>query len=71
VAADKPFTVKSIHVFTKVNKKFLVSVFNVKTPFFILNDLKDFNGIIGLDLLKHTSKELKKSSLLKRKKLTS
>jgi len=50
VAADKPFTVKSIHGFTKINKKCLVSVFNVKTPFFILNDLKDFNGIIGLDL---------------------
>jgi len=58
VAADKPFTVKSIHGFTKINKKCLVSVFNVKMPFSILNDLKDFNGIIGLDLLKQVNAKL-------------
>lgn len=54
MAADKPFTVNSIHRCTKIDKKCLVSVFKVKTPFFILKNLKDF----GLDLLKQVNAKL-------------
>jgi len=48
VAAEKPFTVKLIHGCTKIDKKGLVSMFNVKTPFYILNILRDLADIIGL-----------------------
>jgi len=33
-------------------------VFNVKTLFFIINNLRDFDGIIGLDLLKEVNAKL-------------
>jgi len=33
-------------------------VFNVKTPFFILNNLRDFDGIIGVDLIKQVNAKL-------------
>jgi len=58
VEVEKSFTVKSIHGFTKIDKKCLVSMFNVKTSFFILNNLKDFDGIIVLDLNKQVNAKL-------------
>lgn len=49
---DKPFQVKSLHGHTRIERKCQIQLFKTKTYFFILENLSDFHGIIGLDLLK-------------------
>lgn len=51
VPVDKPFTFNSIHGSDSVTKKFLLTIFGHTTPFFLLDILSSFDGIIGLDLL--------------------
>jgi len=51
IDVEKPFQVKSIHGGTKIDKKCIINIFNVESPFFILSTLDDFDAIIGLDLL--------------------
>lgn len=41
-----------------MEKKLPISIFNIKSPFFILNVLKNYNGIIKLDLLKQVNAKL-------------
>jgi len=52
VPVDKPFQVKSLHGHTRIERKCQIQLFKTKTYFFILENLSDFHGIIGLDLLK-------------------
>jgi len=58
VEVETPFSVKSIHGHTQITKKCLISIFQVKSHFFLLNALKGFDGIIGLDLLKQVNAKL-------------
>lgn len=51
VAVEAPFIVKSLHGFNKVERKCSLTIFGVKSPFFILPELATFDGIIGLDTL--------------------
>jgi len=52
VPVETPFKVKSMHGSTNIQQKCLIYLFQVKSYFFLINTLKDFDGIIGLDLLK-------------------
>jgi len=58
VEVETPFSVKSIHGHTQITKKCLISIFQVESHFFLLNALKGFDGIIGLDLLKQVNAKL-------------
>lgn len=51
VPVNSPFLVKSLHGFNEIKYKCLISMFGQTGTFFILPDLKTFDGIIGLDLL--------------------
>jgi len=78
-AVENPFSVRSIHGHTKIEHKCLISLFIVRSQFFILKVLKDFDGIVGLDLLKQVNARLdltknileKKSNSPKPRTLTS
>lgn len=55
---EKPFQVNSIHGGTKILQKCPIKLFNETSFFFILPSLKDFDGIVGLDLLMQVDAKL-------------
>lgn len=55
---EKRFLVHSIHGKDSVKEKCYINLFGVNTPFFILNSLSTFDGIIGLDLLKRVNAKI-------------
>ena len=63
---ETKFVVQSIHGSNNVTQKFTLPIFGQTATFFILNNLSTFDGIIGLDLLKHVDAaiSLKESKLL-------
>jgi len=52
----------AIHGVTTITMKCFVSIFNLKTTFFILPDLSSFYAIIGIDLLKQAGASLCQAS---------
>jgi len=49
---EEPFIISSLHSSTKIGKKFKINLFNGSLYFFIFENLKEFDGIVGLDHLK-------------------
>lgn len=49
---DTPFTLKSLNGINFINRKCLINVLNHTSTFYLLNNLKTFDGIIGYDFLK-------------------
>lgn len=55
---ETPFEVTSIHGHTKIKQKCLIHLFNVKSYFFLLNNLNGYDGIVGLDVLKRVNAKI-------------
>lgn len=55
---ETPFEVTSIHGHTKIEQKCLIHLFNVKSYFFLLNNLNGYDGIVGLDVLKRVNAKI-------------